>query len=289
MHEEISVGARTRSFTVVSSGTPDPEADLLLVFHGSKQSGQGFRHFTGYAFDALAAGGRTVVAYLDGYRGNWNDGRAPSGFPARVENVDDVGFARAVIGRLASSHGVDPARVFAAGYSNGGEMVMRLLHETPDMLAGAAVYSATMPDAGSFEIPGPPQQPVPLPVLLVHGTKDPIVPYDGGRMSGLAEHLLRVGGTTLSAPDTAAYFARRNLINSPPQTERIPDASAGDRTRLERTDYREPGRPPVRLVTVHGGGHTVPGPGRPPRILGHISRAFSAAQMTGDFLGLRHG
>lgn len=293
MRVKLTVGTRERTLTVVSGGGDDWGAmgrDLLLVFHGSTQSGEGFRRFTGHAFDALAASGRTVIAYLDGYRGNWNDGRTPSSFPARVENVDDTGFACAVIDRLHVTHGVDPARVFTAGYSNGGEMVMRLVHEVPGMLAGAAIYSATMPDADSFDIPGPRREAVPLPVLLIHGTKDPIVPYEGGRMSALAERLLRVGGRTLSAPDTAAYFARRNLIDQPPRRHRLGDDSGSRHgTWVEQTDFSQTSRPSVRLITVHGGGHTVPGPGHPPIILGRVDRTISASVSTADFLDIRLG
>jgi polyhydroxybutyrate depolymerase len=137
--DEIEVDGRRRTFAVV--GEPDGAAgrDLVLVFHGSRQDGEKHRAFTGQVFDALAADGAAVVAYLDGYRGNWNDARRESRFPARLEDVDDVGFARAVIARLAQTHAIDRDRVLAVGYSNGGQMVMRLLHEAPELLAGGVV------------------------------------------------------------------------------------------------------------------------------------------------------
>lgn len=80
------------------------------------------------------------MVYLDGYRGNWNDARKESFFPARTANVDDVAFTRAVIEKLGARK-----VFFAVGYSNGGQMVMRLIHEAPGLLGGAMIIAATLP------------------------------------------------------------------------------------------------------------------------------------------------
>jgi polyhydroxybutyrate depolymerase len=195
-------------------------------------------------FDALAENGSAAVVYLDGYRGNWNDARRQSAFPARTEKIDDVGFVRAVIKKF------NPARVYAVGYSNGGQLVMRLVHEIPELLSGATVIAATMPAPDNFAVAHDAGQP--LPVLLIHGTKDPIISYAGGEMSWWARALFKVGGRARSMPATAAYFAARNGITADPAVARTGE--------IERTDYRQDGHPPVTLITVHGGGHTVPGP-----------------------------
>ena len=268
MRESIEVAGRTRTFTV--AGTPSK--DLVLVFHGSKQTGDKHRDFTGHAFDTLG-----VVAYLDGYRKQWNDARRQSSFAARTENVDDVGFARAVIDRLTAGHGIDPGRVFAVGYSNGGQMVMRLMHEAPELLAGAAIIGATMPAPDDFLMPHPTPAPKPMPVLLIHGTKDPIVPYEGGPTKWWVRTLFKVGGESLSAPATAAYFARRNGITTDPVTTKVAPA-------VERTAHDQAGRPPVVLHTIHGGGHTIPGPRRNPAMLGRTNQDISAADLIADLL-----
>src|SRR4051794_39891087 len=125
--ESIDVAGRTRTYTLVTPVGGDYDR-LLLVFHGSRQDARAFRAFTGNAFDRM---GRTAVAYLDGFRGNWNDARKADRFPARVQGIDDVAFAEAVVKRVA-----DGRETYAAGYSNGGGMVIRLLHERPDLLSG---------------------------------------------------------------------------------------------------------------------------------------------------------
>jgi polyhydroxybutyrate depolymerase len=282
----VEVGGRSRTFGLVDGPAAGGRA-LILVFHGSKQTGAIHRRFTGGTLDALAERGTAVLAYLDGYRRNWNDARKESAFPARVENVDDVAFTHRVIADLAASHDVDPHRVYAVGYSNGGQMVLRLLHEAPELFAGAAVIAATMPAPGSFLAPSPAPEPVPVPVLLIHGTQDPIVPYRGGRFPAWARRVFRVDGVGMSAPETARYFAHRNGMTDEPVVTRPPVGGRRPaRTWIEQTDYREEGRRPVRLLTVHGGGHTVPGPRRAPFILGRTERRVSAASALAEFLGI---
>ena len=272
----VDVAGRTRTYTLVTPDGGDHDR-LLLVFHGSKQNAAAFRAFTGNAFDQLPG---TAVAYLDGFRRNWNDARRHSRFPARVHDVDDVAFAEAVVKRVA-----DGRETYAAGYSNGGGMVIRLLHERPDLLAGGAVIAAQQPAPDNFLIPGLPV--VPKPVLLIHGTRDRLVPYGGGRMPAWARLAFKVDGAMLSAPDTAGYFAARNGITAPPVTVDLPARSGRPgRTSVSRTDHRQDGRPPVRLYTVHGGGHTIPGPRPSPALMGRTTADVHATEAITEFFGL---
>ncbi len=283
---DVDVNGVRRNFTVVGEPGAGRSRVLVLVFHGSKQDGAGHRAFTGRAYDHLVEQG-AVVAYLDGYRGNWNDARLESRFPARLEEMDDVGFARAVIESLAASHGIDRGRVLAVGYSNGGQMVLRLVHEVPEMIAGAVVVAATMPAPECFLVPSASSTApaTAMPVLLVHGTKDPIVAYGGGQMSRWAQAMFKVGGRSLSAPETAAYFAARNGITSEAVRTEVPRrAGSSRRTRVDRTAYEQDGRAPVTLYTVHGGGHTVPGPRKAPFVLGATSRDVSVAELVGELV-----
>ncbi|SDZ25914.1 alpha/beta hydrolase family esterase [Herbiconiux ginsengi] len=270
MKSTVSVAGRTRSFTAVGEIDGPGDRAIVLVFHGSKQDGEVHRRFTGNALDRLAREGRAVVVYLDGYRGNWNDARATSSFPARLEDVDDVAFARAVVASVSRSHRVEARAVVGVGYSNGGQMVFRLIHEAPDLLTGAVVVAATMPDRAGF-LGGFSDSAAdrPVPVVLVSGTADRIVPFRGGRMAWWARAMFKVGGAALSAPATAAYFARRNGITAAPAVEMLPERPAGRKgARMEETAYREPGHPPVTLYSVLGGGHTVPGAKPAPAVLG---------------------
>jgi polyhydroxybutyrate depolymerase len=289
MRSNVTIDGRTRTYTVVGDQHPDRQRDLVMVLHGSKQTGEVHRTFTGHAYDGLADGGGAVVAYLDGHRKNWNDARKDSFFPARTDGVDDVELVRRVVGELQESHGIDPSRVFVIGYSNGGQMVLRLIHEVPELLAGATVISATMPAPENFLLPADETAAVPLPVLLVHGTKDPIVSYEGGSRNWFLRRVFKAGGPMWSAQRTAAYLARRNGILDDPVVGPVEQAAPPARTWVEQTDYRQDGRPPVRLLTVHGGGHTVPGPKKAPFVLGATEQRLSTAEAVADFFGIARG
>ncbi|WP_225625926.1 alpha/beta hydrolase family esterase [Streptomyces werraensis] len=278
----IEVGGRLRTFTVVGAADGKPSRSLIMIFHGSSQNGNKHRKFTGAAYDVLADAGEAVVVYLDGYKGNWNDARRNSTFPARLENVDDVGFAQAVVDRLRDSHRIDTSRVFAVGYSNGGQMVMRLMHETPEFIAGAVVISATLPTPDNFLAAD--VSPGSMPVMLIHGTKDRIVPYSGGELSWWAQKMFKVGGSSLSALQTAAYFAEHNGITDEPVSTTVPKLAGSDgRTSVERTAFQQQGKPPVVLYTVHGGGHTIPGPAKAPAVLGRTTQDISTAEVVAAF------
>jgi polyhydroxybutyrate depolymerase len=288
MRTSVSIAGRTRTLSVV--GEPDGPAarPLVLVFHGSRQDGETHRRFTGGALDRLADAGRAVVAYLDGYRGNWNDARAASSFPARKEGVDDVAFAREVIQLLAGTHGIDPSAVVAVGYSNGGQMVLRLLHEPEALIAGAVVVAATMPDREGFLGAFSEESDRSIPVALITGTADPIVPFEGGRMAWWARKAFKVDGAALSARATAQYLARRNGITTAPSVASLPERPGARRgTRTEVTAYREAGKAPATLYTVHGGGHTVPGPKAAPFVLGRTAADPAIDVAVGEVLDAR--
>lgn len=285
MRSTVTAAGRTRSFTVIGEADGPGNRALVLVFHGSKQDGEIHRRFTGGALDRLATEDRAVVAYLDGYRGNWNDARAASAFPARLEQVDDVAFARAVVASLGHTHRIDTDRVVGVGYSNGGQMIFRLIHEAPDLLSGAVVVAATMPDRAGFAGRFSADSDRPIPVALVAGTADRIVPYEGGPMAWWARAMFKVGGVALSAADTASYFAQRNGISAAPTVALLPASPATlRRPRMEETTFREPGRPPVTLYTVHGGGHTVPGAKPAPVVLGRTGADRSIDDIVLDTL-----
>lgn len=80
------------------------------------------------------------------------------------------------IAESAKTHGRDPAKIYAVGYSNGANIAGSLLLLRPGALAGAALLRpmvplvpATLPDLHS------------APVLIMSGHADPIVPVENAR------------------------------------------------------------------------------------------------------------
>jgi polyhydroxybutyrate depolymerase len=278
--ESAQVGDRTRTMVVVSRRQPaSGTVPVVLVFHGSMQSAKAIRSFTANNFDQIGAPSGSVVAYLDGYKRHWNDARIVNTSAARTDHVDDMAFAKAAIDVLVRRFNGDRARVYAIGFSNGGQLVLRLIHEMPSALSGAAILSATQSVPENFAPDSPKERP--LPVMFVHGTHDPITPYEGGMAK---MYRFRPRGRGLSAQETAAYYARRNGITVAPTVTPLTPAAAGP-TRVDRTDYRQPDRPPMTLYTVHGGGHSIPGPknARPRFLMGRTDHTFDTVQAINEF------
>ena len=117
-----------------------------------------------------------MVAYPDGIDFSWADGRGAS-VPDR-QGIDDVGFITGLVGKLTSDFGIDPGHVYATGMSAGAFMVNRLACERADMFAAIAPVAGTL----GANVGCAPSQPVA--VLEMHGTADPVVPFNGGPMVG---------------------------------------------------------------------------------------------------------
>ena len=254
----LTLGGRARSFVVVTPPTLKPGAPVLLVLHGSLMDGPKMRGMLGPRFERLAREQGAVVVYPSGIEGHFNDGRVTASYSARTLNIDDVGFTRAIIDTLATAHGIDRQRVYAFGYSNGGAMALRLAAEAPELVAGVIVACANVPTPDNMDWK---MQPGRTAVVLLAGTKDPIVPYDGGRVTifGFGDR-----GTVLSAPASARWFAQRSGLGTEPVADATQRIGALD---VRQQDWGTPAR--VRLVTMQGAGHTVPQPDyRFPRFLG---------------------
>lgn len=282
----VMVGGRDRTLVLVrpDDTAPPPKnwrgRALVLVLHGSNQTGEIVRTFSANAFDRLAESGAAVVAYPDGVGRHWNDARASIDFSTRKQDVDDVAFLAALIERLAQTDGIDRTHVYVVGYSNGAAMAIRLLLQRPELLAGAALIAGTLPAPDNLlPIAGAPR---PVPVVLFHGTKDPLVPYDGGMASLWG---LRPRGLGRSALQTAAFFAERNGITGEPTRGLLPPIDEPEPT-VEITDFRHSGHQPVRLYTVRGGGHVIPGAPRSSPMLGSATTELVAADAIATFFAL---
>lgn len=118
-----------------------------------------------------------VVAFPQGLgrvgnMGTWNaDGCC--GY-AMTTGADDVAFIAAVIDDVSRQVEIDPRRVYVAGLSNGGMLTHRVAREIGDRLAGVAIVAGAVFDDA-------PSTSGPVPVLIMHGERDEVVPYHGGQ------------------------------------------------------------------------------------------------------------
>lgn len=267
----VVVAGVTRSWLlhVPPSYSVKAPAPVVLLLHGGGGRAAGIERHTG-GFSALADRHGFIAVYPDSRRGHWDDGRETVTDP-----TDDVAFIDALLDALAAEYRVDARRTYAAGISNGGMMSMRLACELSGRFAAIATVGANMPAALAASC----RPARAVPVVMFSGTADPLMPYAGGRVAG------RVGGTVLSAPETAAFWARHNSGAATSLTRALVDADPGDGTTTELLELSGD----VALYRINDGGHTWPGGTQylPARFIGQVSKDFSANEAIHAFFA-RH-
>jgi polyhydroxybutyrate depolymerase len=236
----LSHDGRSRRYRLV---TPDAEGPhpTLLVLHGGRGNPERIARSTG--FDAAGPDAGVAVVYPAGIGGVWNDGRE-SGNEATEEGIDDVGFLEAVVRDLVEEGTADSTSLACTGISNGAMMTHRFLIESAVELTAAASVAGSIPPT----IDGVPDEPVP--VLLVHGTADPLVPYGGGEVGFTGGR-----GSVLPAEAAVQRFVDANGCDPEPTVSTQNDHRDG--THLETRWYDGPA--PVVHHVIHGGGHLWPG------------------------------
>jgi polyhydroxybutyrate depolymerase len=263
VHSLNFAGAQ-RSYSLFVPARVGRAAALLIVLHGGRGNGDGVADLT--QFNQIARREGFVVAYPNALDGNWTDGRAEVARPGE----SDVGFVRVLIDDVSRRAAIDPRAVFVAGISNGGMMAQRLGCELSDRVAAIASVAAHMPQQLA-DTCRPARM---IGVMLIPGTRDPIMPYQGGEITR------GEGGRVLSADASAALWA--NLLRCAPRPAVIalPDRSAdGTRVLHERYACGARGAALERYV-IEGGGHTWPGGKQylPRTVIGQTSREIDASE-----------
>ncbi len=266
--ETVHVDGRARTYRVYAPAGLPPGAPALFVLHGSGGDGERMRGFTALEFERIADDSGMLVVYPEGFEGYWNDCRTATTFSAHKAGVDDLRYLQAVRDELSERYAIDPARAFAVGYSNGGQMVFRAALERPDMFAGYAVFGANLPVKSNNDCKAAKE---PVSMLVLNGTKDPINPYGGGEVR-TPDQTPR--GKVLSTDETVRYWRKLSRAAEGSETTmRYPNAVITDRSTVEQTCATgETGRE-VCLMKVIGGGHAMPHPAvRYPDLVGEVNR-----------------
>jgi polyhydroxybutyrate depolymerase len=135
---------------------------LVIALHFYPGSGRAMADLTG--FSGIAEREGFLVAYPDGLNGGFNALMCCGA-------EDDVGFIRAVIEDIGTSHAVDADRIYATGISNGGDLTYRLAAELPGVFAAIAPVSGGM-SADWIKKPSGNLPAEPTSLIAFHGKRD---------------------------------------------------------------------------------------------------------------------
>lgn len=246
-------GYRTYRVHTPPGFQPTEHLPLVLNLHGVGSDNVQQEVYS--AMNAVADTERFVVVYPNGVNNSWNLG---------LGTVDEYGFFTALLDTLAITHGIDVNRTYACGMSQGGFMSFVLACALNDRFAAIVSVAGSM--ALGLDLFCAPTRPVP--VMMIHGTADGIVPYTGGIQN-------------LAVPSVIDFWVAHNACDPVPVIAPIPDIIAWDLCTAEREDHINVDLgSEVALIRVLGGGHTWPGSAIP---LGVTNQDFSASQAIWEF------
>ena len=218
---------------------------LILSFHGG----------SGTSADQIAIGDMSSIADTANFIAVYpqalpdpNDGGSTNWIHKDPTTVDDVFFVDALIDSIASEYVIDLDKVYACGYSLGGEFSFELGCRLNSRIAAIAVVARTM-QKYTYDNCAPVH---PTGVMTILGTADAISDYNGIWWGGVQYYM--------SASETHDLWANSNNCNPTATTVNIPDSNPGDGSTVERNSWStSAGCTYVEELKVNGGGHDWPG------------------------------
>lgn len=252
----------------------EPGLPVVFIFHGG--GGNAIQMQRYMDMDAIAARENFITVYPQGIKGHWNDGREVD---ESITKYDDAQFISQVIDSLVKYYSISTKRVFATGISNGGFMSIYLSYKLSDKFLAVAPVCATIPQKIYDQFY--PANPVSL--LLINGTKDPLVKYEGGIVGN---KLTGDRGESTSTDSTIARYISVDKTAKEPQVDNLPNRNKFDGCEVIQYTYDNgASNTTVSLVKVINGGHALPGASQylPKFVIGKVCRDFDANQMIWEF------
>jgi polyhydroxybutyrate depolymerase len=267
---------RTAQVHVPRGYNPGSKPPLVLALHGAGGNGSGILDADGWAAKADKEGFVVVApeglparpAVAANFRTNpqvWNSGQLRAGSPRAA--IDDLAFVRQLLDELLEKISYDERRVFCTGHSNGGGMTFRLAAELSER------FTAVGTVAGMLAVDDP-RPKKPLPTLYILGTKDPLMPIDGGTVK-------LPWGTRENPPvgEPLAAWAAALGCQTEPQT-------VSEKDGVKTVQYpSKNGGPKLVVLYLEGHGHHWPGGARmlPERLIGPTTTKLDATDTLWDF------
>ncbi len=278
--DTLDVGGVTRTYTAQLADTKP--APLVIILHGNTQTGADMAERT--SWPQVAKREHFGVVFPDGLNRAWADLRPSSKRAGRVppDGTDDAAFIVRLAEEFVADGIADPKRLYVTGLSNGGGMTMAMICVRADLFAAAASVIDNLTDESADACH--PSRPVPF--LMMNGTADPLIPYQGGRGTSR----FAVDGFW-SSEKTLAFWRRGNGCETKDAgVTDLEDRDKTDQTTVTRISSNCPPGRDVVLYRVNDGGHRMPGAlpdARFPRVvdflLGPQNHDIDGAEIIWDF------
>ena len=238
--ETIQHDGLTREYSIYVPASYDGTTNFPLLFNLHGGGGNIAFHIAIADMSPIADTANFIVVYPQA-RPDPSDGNSFNWIAKSPGTFDDVPFFSSLIDTIASNYLIDQNRIYACGYSLGGDMSFELACKLNSRIAAIAPVARTMQaNPSSFCSPAHPTG-----VLTILGTDDITSPYNGITWMGVEYYL--------SAAATHSYWATHNNCDTTatvnivsPSVERYTWSTASGCAYVEE-------------LKVLGGGHDWPG------------------------------
>ena len=238
--ETIQYDGLTREYSIYVPASYDGTTSFPLLFNFHGGGGDIASQIAIADMSTIADTANFIVVYPQA-RQDPSDGNSFNWIPKVPGTFDDVPFISSLIDTIAINYEIDQNRIYACGYSLGGDMSFELACKLNSRIAAIAPVARTMqanPDSFCF-----PEHPTG--VLTILGTDDNTSPYNGITYLGTEYYL--------SAAATHSYWANHNNCDVNPTMSTVSPS-------VERYTWSTTsGCSYVEELKVIGGGHDWPG------------------------------
>ena len=277
----LQSGGRERTYFIHMTQGDAKALPVVIALHGG--NGTAPRRARQMGFNAIGDREGFIAVYPQGVNYGWNDGRGSPDMLKRQDGIDDIAFFRALITELKALPQVDARRIYVVGGSNGGMMTQRLACEIPELIAASVAMVSSLPEPLRDTC----QPKFPMPILMMNGTADPLVPYGGGAVGGARA---TDQGRVIPAEETLAFWVRTNGCSGTPEFAVLPDQDPSDGMRTETRTWTECRHgAQVSFFRMNGAGHGLPGRSRTKAALaeelgGRSTNDFDSSEAAWAFL-----
>ena len=231
-----------RDYKVFLPQNYEANMPVILNLHGYPDHAQWQMDYS--LMNEVADTAGFIVVYPESIPPGFHTGLYLPGWTPITE-VNDVGFISALIDTLVAVYSVDPARVYACGYSNGGMMSIKLACQLGHRFAAVGSVAGVMLDSIFNES----KNQFSIPYLHCHGSADVLIPYNGNHARGI-----------WSVNETFAFFAEKNGCDLDGDTVLLPDLDPTDGTTVRKVSLTDcSSQKCLVLYRVISGGHSWPG------------------------------
>ncbi len=242
--DSIFSGGQYRSYrlyipTIYNGTTARP---LILNLHGYTSNASQQQFYSN--FMPIADTANFLMVFPQGTKDGSNQPYWNAGISSSL--VNDIAFLNSLIDSLDLTYNINLNRVYSTGMSNGGFMSHTLACELSNKITAIASVTGSIftSQYGNFCNPTRP-----VPVMQIHGTSDPTVPYAGNLSQGM-----------MPIDSVVKYWVIKNGCNPSATFSNVPNTNTTDGCTAIHYQYTGGNLgSTVELYKIIGGTHTWPG------------------------------